>query len=238
MTDSNVPAIYGALDMVRAEIDRLGIAKTREVTEGVRFKFRGIDDVMNVFSGLLNAAKVLPCPGYANRQVTERVTAGGKPNYNTSCECMIAFISLVDGSRIDVGPFYGEANDTADKSTAKAQSIAYRQGMLTTFVVPLGPAMDPEADVEQQGDSPVVDKAIKDVKAGKPVKASKAQQQAKAELPEPGISVPENVRKVLLAKAHAAGLETETQLLAVHPAINMANLNDVLADLGKRAMAS
>lgn len=238
MTDSKIPQVYAALAAVRHAIDELGIAKAREVTEGVRFKFRGIDDVMDVFSGPMDKAKLLAIPHFTERVVTDRVTAGGKANYNTAVAGTIEFVSLVDGSLHVAGPFYGEANDTGDKSTAKAQSIAFRQGMLLTFVVPLGPAMDPEADTEQLGDSPVVDKAIKDVKAGKPVKASAAQQRAKAELPEPGINVSDSVKRVLMAKASAAGLETETQLLAVHPAISMANLNDVLADLGKRAMAS
>ena len=236
MTDK-LPHVYLALDLVRQDIDKLGIAKEREVTEGVKFRFRGIDDVMNVFSGLLVAAKLLPIPRYCSRAVSERATAAGKANYNTSVECTIEFVSLADGTSVVAGPFFGEANDTGDKSTAKAQSIAYRQGMLTTFVVPLGPAADPEADGEQQvegEDAGNPAKAAKPAKEGKPKAAAKPAAHA---VGEPGIHLPsESMKRVLLTKATQAGLESEAQLLAVHPSITTDNINQVLADLGKRAM--
>ena len=230
---ASIPKIFEGLDLVRQSIDKLGIAKQREVTEGVKFKFRGIDDVMDVFSGLLMAAKVLPVPHYTSRIVTERVTAGGKANYNTMVEGTIEFVSLIDGSNLIAGPFFGEANDTADKSTAKAQSIAYRQGMLTTFVVPLGPSADPEADEEQQLEGAA------DAKPAKPAKAAKAASKPVAHpVGEDGIHLPsESMKRVLLTKAAAAGLETEAMLLAVHPSITPDNINTVLADLGKRAMS-
>lgn len=137
------PAVYAGINSVREALNSEGIAKDREVTDGVRFKFRGIDDVLDSFSGPLVKAKLITVPSYSGLVVTERPTKTSR-TYNSQVACEIRITSLVDGSTLVLGPFYGEANDTQDKSAAKAQSIAYRIGMLLSFTVPLGAEMDPE----------------------------------------------------------------------------------------------
>lgn len=137
------PHIFKALSQVRAAINKAGIAKDNEVTDGVAFKFRGIDSVMNEFSGPMSVAGMMILPSYSDPVVTERDTKRGK-TFNTVVRGSFRAISTEDGSGLELGSFYGEANDTQDKSMAKAQSIALRQAYLQTFVVPLGPEMDPE----------------------------------------------------------------------------------------------
>lgn len=223
------PHVFTALDQVRQDIDALGISKKREVKDGVRFKFRGIDDVMDTFSGPMARAKLLATPHFGGRVVTERVTAGGKANYNTSVEGSIEFTSLVDGSKHVAGPFYGEANDTGDKSTAKAQSISFRQGMLLTFVVPLGPAMDPEADEDQQRDA-ADDKPA----AEKPAKGGKSKAAAKAGGKAGVHGLSESQLRVLTIKRDQANLD-DKGLLELFPSIGPHNINEVLNELKRRA---
>lgn len=156
-----VPAVFVAMGEVRAAINKIGVAKDKEVTDGARFWFRGIDSVLNTFSGPMAAAGLMIIPAYSDLVVTERKTSAGKSNYNTRVTGSYTLVSTIDGSSFPMGSFYGEANDTQDKSVAKAQSIALRQAYLQTFVVPLGAEMDPE-----DGDST----GLKDpVDSGKPI---------------------------------------------------------------------
>lgn len=151
MTNQNCE-VYNGIAKVREHMNREGIAKDREVTDGVRFKFRGVDNVLNEFSRPLVDAKLMTIPSYSNLVVTTRPTKNSQ-TYNSQVECKIQVVSLIDGSSVILGPFFGEANDTQDKSAAKAQSIAYRIGMLLSFTVPLGGDMDPEMGDSAGADS-------------------------------------------------------------------------------------
>ncbi len=228
MTAQNIPAIFTGLDAIKQKINKLGISKAREVTDGVRFKFRGIDDVMDVFSGPMAEAKVMVCPSYANLVVDVRQTKAGSPNYNVKVEGTLQFISLIDGSSVVAGPFYGEANDTADKAAAKAQSIAYRQGFLLTFTAPLGPEMDTEYGDQDAADT---------TKPAKPSKSQKVVKNVQAEPPKPetsGAELTESQLNILARKRDMAGI-TDAALKAMHPSIHGGNINQVLAALTQMA---
>lgn len=228
MTDTRLQLIHGqggTLDILeglkesRKDADREGIPKNREVTEGVRFRFRGIDDVMNVFSGIFAEHDVMVVPAYSNAVYETRMTTGDKPkpNYNVKIEGTFTLLSLNDGSALIVGPVIGEANDTGDKASAKAQSISFRQAMLLAFTMPLGPKMDPEADPEQQDAEPQSKPSVgaPQAKGQKPAKAVKAN---KANVkPEPGSwgsDLSETQVKWCRDQAGLAGYESDEQLFA------------------------
>jgi hypothetical protein len=215
------PGRDGGLDILeglkesRKDADRNGISKNREVTDGVRFKFRGIDDVMNAFSGIFAEHDVMVLPAYSNPIFDTRMTTGEKPkpNYNVKVEGVFTLLSLNDGSAAIIGPVFGEANDTGDKATAKAQSISYRQAMLLAFTMPLGPKMDPEADPEQQDhDSPPTKPPVAGPKAKAPVKPVKAAKPGKEPPGSWGKDLSETQLKWARDQAGMAGYENDEQL--------------------------
>ena len=217
---AQTPHIFKALSEVRTTINKAGIAKDKEVSDGVAFKFRGIDSVMNEFSGPMSVAGMMILPSYSDPVVTERDTKRGK-TFNTVVRGSFRAISTVDGSSLELGSFYGEANDTQDKSMAKAQSIALRQAYLQTFVVPLGPEMDPENTLhdepaERQDAAPQASKQPR----------SKSEGQAPQETSPPlgGLTVPQ-VRMVT-KKLADKGLGEYPQELT--------KINDILAWIAKQ----
>lgn len=128
------PAVYGAIAAVQAELSRQGIAKDRRNKEQ-GYAFRGIDDVYNAVSGLLASNGLCILPYVTERTMTERQTQAGKPLFLVVVCVDFEFVSAKDGSRHTVRT-YGEAMDTADKATNKAQSAAYKYALLQTFAIP------------------------------------------------------------------------------------------------------
>lgn len=158
-TGPQVGKIFGALAAVKRHINSIGVEKSKE-NEKQGYKFRGIDNVMDAFSGILSQSSVLTTPVYGNLQREKITTSGGSGMFVVTVELVLTFLSLEDGSAITVGPFYGEASDSLDKATSKAHSVAYRNAMLLTFTCPLGPEMDPEmaeTDREVAAEQPAKD---------------------------------------------------------------------------------
>ena len=152
MEQNEVPAIYASLAAVKADISKSGIEKaSRNKEQG--YYYRGIDNVMDGFASTLAANKILVCPVYSKAVLREGTTKAGGVMHYWSTEVVLTFLSLIDGSTVTVGPFLGEAMDTQDKGQTKAQSVAYRVGMLLTFTCPLGPEADPEASDEAETSS-------------------------------------------------------------------------------------
>lgn len=162
---TKVPQVLTAIAEVRDAINALGIVKGDEVTSGAKFHFRGIDRVLNAFSGPMAVAGLMLIPSYSGLVVTERKTNAGGANFNAVVTGTYTLVSTKDGSVLPLGDFYGEANDTQDKAITKAQSIALRQAYLQTFVVPLGPEADPE---NSQDDEPAGKPAVTKASLEKP----------------------------------------------------------------------
>lgn len=133
---SSARHVFVAINAVRAALVKTGIAKTRE-NQQQNYKFRGIDEVFNVVSGMLVEAQLCVLPRYTERECVERTTGTGKPLFYVTVKGEFDFVSLVDGSSHTVGPFYGEAMDSADKATNKAMSASMKYCVFQTFTVPL-----------------------------------------------------------------------------------------------------
>lgn len=145
--------VLKALNEVQKAVNATGIAKTRENREQ-RFNFRGIDDALNAFGPLLAAHGVLLSPAYSDLKIEARQTKSGGITFNASVAGTYTFTHLEDGSKHVVGPFYGEANDGQDKAVSKATSVAERNMLFLTFVVPHESAIggDPDASGGDAGE--------------------------------------------------------------------------------------
>lgn len=141
------PNVFWLLSEVQADLD--GIAKDRRVTEGpARFLFRGVDDVMNALHPLLSRHRVLVLPQVQDRIPETRVSNGGKPINVVHLRVRFTFVAP-DGSST-YAEAWGEGQDSGDKATGKAHSMAYKSAMLQVFSIPTEPGTSvDDADTDQ-----------------------------------------------------------------------------------------
>ncbi len=131
-------ALLGAM----RDIAKTGIAKTKKAdTGGAKYNFRGIDDAMNEMSPILVNNGITVTPRYSELSIQERAKEGGKFTRFVTVKGSFTF-SADDGSSV-VAEAYGEAMDSGDKASIKAQSVAFRTVLFQQFIVPLM-AMDIE----------------------------------------------------------------------------------------------
>lgn len=142
--------IHTAMLAAMKDIASRGIGKTKQADQagGARYKYRGIDDAMNAMSVVLLHAGITCTPEYSDLQIVERAREGGKATRLVTIKGSFTFAADDDSFVRCVT--YGEAADTMDKATTKAQSVAFRTALFQQFIVPLM-AMDvEEEDAEGQ----------------------------------------------------------------------------------------
>ncbi len=130
---------------VAQRIAREGIGKTRKNSQQ-GYNFRGVDEVMNAFSPILAEEGIYLRPAFSEREVIERASRNGGVLFYVSLKGEFTF-SDDAGDTVTVGPFYGEAMDSADKATNKAMAVAFKYAMFQTFCVPLEGVTGGDADL-------------------------------------------------------------------------------------------
>jgi hypothetical protein len=143
-----VPQIYAAIAGVMSDMS--AVAKDSE-NEQQRYKFRGIDAVMNALHPALVKNGVFMVPEVLQEERTERekVTEykGQQKNsvlFYTRLKIRYRFYAA-DGSYIDT-IVIGEAMDSGDKATNKAMSAAFKYAAFQTFCIPTEELVDSEKD--------------------------------------------------------------------------------------------
>lgn len=128
-----------------------GIAKRmRADLGGAKVNYRGIEDAMNEMCSVLVLAGITVTPDYSDLQIVERAKGEGKATRFVTLKGSFTF-EAEDRSSVKA-VFYGEAMDSGDKATIKAQSVAFRTALFQTFCVPtVATAIDPEAGGEAEG---------------------------------------------------------------------------------------
>ncbi len=129
-----VPAVYAAISEVARSLSRDGIGKDRK-NQQQNYQFRGIDDIYNAIAPMLANARLCILPRVLARTCSERASKTGGTLFYTVVEMEFDFVAASDGSR-HVVKMFGEAMDSADKSTNKAMSAAYKYACLQTFCIP------------------------------------------------------------------------------------------------------
>lgn len=150
--------IHAAMICAMRDICKIGIAKLGKAdTGGAKYTFRGIDAAMNEMSPILVNNGITVTPSYSDLIVQERAKAEtGKFARFVTVKGTFTF-GAEDGSSV-VASAYGEAMDSGDKATIKAQSVAFRTVLFQQFIVPLM-AMDTEldgADNDEPGDDAIL----------------------------------------------------------------------------------
>lgn len=128
------PAVYAAIAAVQAALAKEGIEKKRR-NQQQGYTFRGIDDVYSALAPLLAKHGLVILPRVLARHSTERQTQRGGVLFYTTVEVEFDFFAAADGSHVTVRTV-GEAMDSADKSTNKAMSAAYKYMAFMAFAIP------------------------------------------------------------------------------------------------------
>jgi hypothetical protein len=137
---AGVPHILTAILQVMRAVPSVG---KDDFNEQQRFKFRGVDAVINALGPVMRDAGITPVPKLIKREYdqvnigTNRTLTG-----HVMVEVCYEFTSLIDGSIKEV-IVPGEAMDVGDKAISKAMSVAYRTAMIQLFCLATG---DPDPD--------------------------------------------------------------------------------------------
>jgi hypothetical protein len=141
------PKVYAAIAAVTLAMSKEGISKDRR-NQQQGYNFRGIDEVYNALSPMLAQNKLCILPRMISRSQEERTTAKGGAIFYTTVEAEFDFVSAEDGS-VHVVRTFGEAMDSADKSTNKAMSAAYKYAAMQTFCIPTEGDNDADATTHE-----------------------------------------------------------------------------------------
>ena len=155
--------IYESITKIMEEIPAIKKEKTN-TQQG--FKFRGIDDVMNTMHPLLSKHKVFIVPQVQEHRREERITAKGSNLIYSICRVKYTFYAE-DGSYVEAIT-EGEGQDSGDKSTNKAMSIALKYALFQVFCIPTDEMIDPDSESPEPSKpaestiSPKIEEALRD----------------------------------------------------------------------------
>lgn len=122
--------IYGLITDIKKAAGALGKTKT----QGINFPFRGIDGTVNHLAAHIEEVGVITVPNVISHEVTEREDAKGRVVKTSIVEVEYTFYAP-DGSSVSATTA-GIADDYADRSSAQAQSVAFRIALLQVFFLP------------------------------------------------------------------------------------------------------
>ena len=109
-----------------------------------KYKFRGIDAVMNALNPAMRKNGIFVVPTVLEHHQEERTSRKGEMLIYTTCKVKYTFFAD-DGSSLDA-IVVGEAMDRSDKSTNKAMSAAFKYACFQTFCIPTEEMQDSEQD--------------------------------------------------------------------------------------------
>lgn len=115
----------------------------KEANSNLKFKFRGIDAVMNRASKVFSEVGIFVTPHVQRHEVTVRKTSSGGDTYNHTMLVQFTFHCSGDDSTVSC-VVAGEASDSGDKGASKAMAIALKYAMFITLMIPLEVTDDPD----------------------------------------------------------------------------------------------
>jgi hypothetical protein len=144
--------VFEAINKITAELAKSGISKDRKNAQQ-GYAFRGIDDIYNTLATLLAANKLCILPEVLDSKQVERTNKNGGAIFYTTVKVKYTLVSSEDGSKFECVT-YGEAMDSADKSTNKAMSAAYKYLCLQVFCIPTEGDNDADATTHEVSPQP------------------------------------------------------------------------------------
>lgn len=145
------PDIYHAIPLIIGDLPAIG--KDRQMTEGPRYSYRGIEDILPHIKQLFARYGVHLTPVFDVLVDAETTTSSGKPTRRIVVKGMFRF-SANDGSFV-AAQTIGEAMDSGDKATNKAMTAALKAALVQTFAV--ADADDPDHHRPELEGAPVAE---------------------------------------------------------------------------------
>ena len=145
--------VYTQMQAVQKTLASRGITKTGYNDFG-EFKFRGIDEVLNVLGPILAEHSLMVIPNVYSSEVVRVQTSTGKPANHWTVKVRYTFCATSgdDPSVAYVTEFHGEAYDNSDKGLGKAITSAYKSMLFETFCVPIEGMDDADSSsIEESG---------------------------------------------------------------------------------------
>lgn len=136
-----VKNVYEAILGVMGEVGAIG---KDQINQSQRFKYRGIDQVMNALQPALIHNGLFVYPEIVDHMREERESTQGR-NLIYSVITVKYHFTARDGSEICV-TVIGEGMDSGDKATNKALSIAFKYACFQLFCIPTEEMKDPDAE--------------------------------------------------------------------------------------------
>jgi hypothetical protein len=128
------PHVYTAIANVMADMTKEGITKGSKNTQQ-GYAFRGIDAVYNALAPKLSTHGLCILPRVVAKEASERESKNGGVLLYTRLTVEFDLVSAKDGSKHTICTV-GEAMDSADKSSNKAMSAAYKYAAFMAFCIP------------------------------------------------------------------------------------------------------
>ena len=172
--------IFTALIAAQAAIKNVGKNGTNNFD---KYKYRGIDDVMDAVHAAFVEAGVIAIPEVLEREQVERTSRKGELMIHTTLTVRYTFYAP-DGSSVSA-TVQGEGLDRGDKSLNKAMSAAYKYCAFQVMSIPTAEMIDSETE------SPEIGKAEPPKQPAKP--------QAPAPQPDPKAPITREAAKKLAA---------------------------------------
>lgn len=133
--------IYAAINAVMNDVGAVG---KNDVNNFDKYKFRGIDAVMNALSPAMVKNHVFVTPEVLESSREERTNKNGGLMIYSVVKVKYTFYTD-DGSNV-VAVVIGEAMDRSDKSTNKAMSAAFKYACFQTFCIPTEEMQDADKE--------------------------------------------------------------------------------------------
>ena len=156
MSEIKAPMIYSKIADCMRQLGAIG-KTSKNAQQG--FMYRGVDAVMNALNPVLTANRVICVPEVLEQHREERQTRnGGNLIYSILKMCYTLYAE--DGSSVSA-TVIGEGMDSADKSSNKAMSVAYKYAMFQIFSIPTEEMADPDADTPPESTPKADNKAAR-----------------------------------------------------------------------------
>lgn len=130
--------------LIGKAMDDIGAIGKDSYNQQQKFKYRGIDAVMNALNPVMRKYGLFLTPEVLDHKREERQTqSGGRLIY--SILTMRYTMYAPDGSSIS-SVVIGEGMDSGDKASNKAMSVAMKYAMFQLFCIPTEEMVDPDSE--------------------------------------------------------------------------------------------
>lgn len=147
-------------ESINAVMEDCGFIGKDSLNPQQKYKFRGIDAVLNALNPAFRKHKVFIVPEVLEQTREERTTAKGGLLIYSIIKVKYTFYAE-DGSHIE-SIVVGEGMDSGDKASNKAMSAAFKYACFQTFCIPTEEMKDSEDDSPEPTPKTAEQKAIEE----------------------------------------------------------------------------